>query len=95
LNSDSSKIVGYSYFEIRKVAYPESSFYHIEFFKQRYSKMIDSYISPKKLVCYFRVYDSDNTIKIMNSNTLEFFDLNSETGRHYFQKCLISDPSGH
>jgi len=87
-NSDTSKIIGYSYFEKRKVVSNNETFYHIELFRKKFNKVIDSFMYPDELVCYFRVYQTDNIIRILNKETTQFLDLMSIEGRDYLKTCL-------
>lgn len=89
-NSDTSKIIGYSNFENRKVITNSTIFYHIELFRQKFNKPTDSFINSKEIVCYFRVSPTDNNILILNTETEQFLDLTSEQGRQYFKNCLIT-----
>jgi len=88
LNSDASKIIGYSHFELRKLTINGKIFYHIELMRQKNNKPTNSFIYPQETVCYFRVDPTRNIITILNTNSKEFLNLMSEQGRQYFRSCL-------
>jgi hypothetical protein len=87
-NSDTTKKIGYSHFENRKIIFNGNVFYHIELFRQRFGKVTDSFINPEGIVYYFRIEPMNNIIRILNIETKEFLDLMSEEGRQYFQNSL-------
>lgn len=87
-NSDTSKTIGFSHFEKRKVIYGNQVFYQIELLKQKFNKPTDSFIFDEEIVCYFRVSESDNKIRILNNESKKFLDLLSVEGRKYFKSQL-------
>ena len=89
--SDTTKVIGYSHFEKRKVICGDRIFYHIELLRKKFGKLTDSFIYPEELVCYFRVFPMDNKILILDTKTKQFLDLVSEQGRRYFKNCLTNE----
>jgi hypothetical protein len=88
-NMDTTKKIGYSHFENRKVLFNGNIFYHIELFKQRFGKVTHSFINSEEIVCYFRIEPTNDIIRILNIETKEFLNLASEEGRQYFKNSLV------